>query len=98
VRVFQQKTRARARARSAGHVATPDPPGGVLRPTRPGVRVVCGGPGPGWGGGPGTPFAGTECLCQGHVATPDPFPSGKRIRGRCPARGIRTFMPCCPAF
>jgi len=47
-RVFQQNTCARAR--SAGHVATPDPPGGVLRPTRPGVRVVCAGPGPGWGG------------------------------------------------
>ena len=78
-RVFPRKLGGRVRACACGHVAAPDP----LR------RGVCSlplrGPDSIWGPGPrgrsGAPGCfGTALPSPRHVVTPDPSPSGKRVR------------------
>ena len=67
----------------AGHVAAPDPPGWYVGSTAWEVRTDVGGLGPLWG------VRGLGCqlgasLPQGHVASPDPSPSGEWVRGHWP--------------
>jgi hypothetical protein len=81
-RVFQRKTRARARV--CGTRGAPGPrPGGMLVLRAWEVWMDAGGPGPLWG------VRALGCWLrasppQGHMASPDPSQSGERVRGRWP--------------
>ena len=82
-RVFQRKVRARARAtcpRDTWRVGTP---GGMLvlpRGRSGWTREV---PDP-YGGSGASAVSFGASLPQGHVASPDPSPSGERVRGHWP--------------
>ena len=82
-RVFQRKVRARARARASGTRGGSGPPGSML--VLPRGRS-------GWTREVPDPYRGSVALAvsfgaslpKGHVASPDPSPSGERVRGRWP--------------
>ena len=80
-RVFPRKLGGRARASTCGHVAAPDPPSEVSVPFPLRGPDVSGGPGlRRWSGVSGC--FGRALPSPGHAASPDLFPSGKRVRDR----------------
>jgi len=82
-RVFQRKTRARARARASGTRGGSGPPGSMLVLPRGRSRWTWEVPDP-YGGSEALAVSFRASLPLGHVASPDPSPSGKRVRGRWP--------------
>ena len=81
----------------ARHVAASDLPW-----QRAGLRAFLGPDGhvevPDPPAGSGPPAASAQRSTQGHAATPDPSPSGERVRGRCPAGWTGPLGPSAQLF